>query len=416
MGVTKWAVLLLTALVGGAQEAPDDRLYGRVTTAGGDVYEGFIRWDRNEGSWGDLLDGSKEIPWQNVRDAERLDRDWQRRRDRDNSISILGLRISWDEDEDYPETASSGIRFGHIRRIMVRGDDRAALELKSGEEVELRGGSTDLGDELRELIVRDPGGGSVSLRWRDLDEVEFMPAPSGALDEGEVRIHGTVTTSRGREFTGWVAWDRDEVLHADVLDGEDRDGDHEIPFGRIAAIERMGSSRSRVVLVDGRELELGGTNDVDDDNRGIAISDPGLGQVTVEWDEFDQLRLHPPAPGAGGYDSFDGGYALWGTVHTEDGESVTGWIRWDNDEEWSWELLDGEQDGLEFDIEFSRIERIARRGSWGSEVVLRDGRTFELEDSNDVDDGNKGIYVTPEDGETTLVGWWDVREVTFQHP
>jgi hypothetical protein len=208
----------------------------------------------------------------------------------------------------------------------------------------------------------------------------------------------------------------DEILGSDVLDGVEDGHDREIPFDRIAAIERAGSSAARVVLQDGEELTLRGTNDVDDDNRGIAVSDPELGQVTVGWDEFDGLRFFPAPSGAGGYDDFDGGYGLWGTVETEDGERLTGWIRWDNDEAWSWELLDGEQADVDFDVEFGRIDRIARRGSWGCEVVLRDGRTFELEGSNDVDDRNKGIYLTPEDGDTMLVEWMDVREVTFSHP
>lgn len=420
MGMTTWAVLLLTMLVTGPeqprQEASDDRLYGRVMTAGGDVYQGFLRWDRNEGSWADVLNGSKEIPWQNVRDAERLDPNWDRRRDRDHSISILGLRISWDGDDRDFSSASSGIRFGHIRRLTVYGNDGALLELKSGEEVELEGGSTDLGDELRELVVEDAERGRVTLRWRDLDEVEFMPAPGGTAASPQNRLHGTLVTRRGMELTGFIAWDMDEILGSDVLDGEERGRDHEIPFHRIAAIERAGSSGARVVLANGEELRLSGSNDVDDGNRGITVSDPGLGQAAVDWDAFDSVRFHPTPAGTGGYQAFDGGHALWGTVETENGERLTGWIRWDNDEEWSWELLDGEQDEVELDVEFGNIERIARRGSWGSEVVLRDGRTFELEGSNDVDEDNKGIYVTLEDGETVLVEWWDFREVTFEHP
>lgn len=413
--MTTWAALFLAVLAAGPQDVPDDRLYGRVVTAGGEVYEGFIRWDRNEGSWADLLNGSKELPWENLRDAERLD-DRRGRGGEEHSIRILGLRISWDEEDGYPESATSGIRFGHIRRLTVLGDDRAVLELKSGQEVELEGGSTDLGDDLRELVVSDPERGTVSLRWRDLDEVEFQPAPRGATPSAGDRLHGTLRTRGGMEFTGFVSWDVDEILGSDVLDGEERGRDHEIPFDRIAAIERDGPSAARVVLANGEEITLRGTNDVNDSNRGISVSDPELGQVTVDWDSFEDVRFHPAPAGSGGYDEFDGGHALWGTVETEDGESVTGWIRWDNDESWSWELLDGEMDGVDFDVELGRVDRIARRGSWGSEVVLRDGRSFELEGSNDVDDGNKGIYVTLEGGETVLVEWRDFRALTFDHP
>ena len=46
--------------LGEAQET--DRIWGRVHTAAGEIREGFIRWDRNEGVWADLLDGSKASP------------------------------------------------------------------------------------------------------------------------------------------------------------------------------------------------------------------------------------------------------------------------------------------------------------------------------------------------------------------
>ncbi|HSM60293.1 MAG TPA: hypothetical protein VK849_05825 [Longimicrobiales bacterium] len=103
-------------------------------------------------------------------------------------------------------------------------------------------------------------------------------------------------------------------------------------------------------------------------------------------------------------------------METGDGELLTGWIRWDNDEEHTWEILDGRDGDVDFDIELGRIASIRRLGPRGSEVTLLDGRTFELEGSNDVDDGNKGIFVTLEDGDTVMVPWWDVRRVSFRVP
>jgi hypothetical protein len=138
--------------------------------------------------------------------------------------------------------------------------------------------------------------------------------------------------------------------------------------------------------------------------------------VTVGWDELESVRFHPAGTGSGGRARFTGGHPLWGQVETATGEVVVGWLRWDNDEAWSWELLDGEQDGVDFDVELGMVDRITRLGSWGAEVVLLDGRTFELEGSNDVGDGNKGIYVTPDGGETVRVPWSELRRVVFQHP
>jgi hypothetical protein len=415
MGAMAFAALALLALGAGVQQGPgSDRLYGRVVTAGGEVYEGYIRWDRNEGSWADLLDGSKELPWENFREAQRLGGRGARA-GREHSVRVLGLRISWDEDEDaYPTSASSGIRFGHLRALAVTGDDRALLTLKSGQEIELEGGSTDIGDELRGLVVEDPERGEVELRWRDLDVVEFTPAPTGVAGPSAPRLYGTLRTRGGLEFTGYLAWDVDEILGSDVLDGEERGRARKIPFDRIAAIERDGSSGARVILENGEEITLRGSNDVDSSNRGITISDPALGEVSVDWDGFDDITLHEPPPGGGGYESFDGGRPLYGTVETVDGERYTGSIRWDNDEAYTWEILNGSADDVDFDIELGQVGSIRRDGSWGARVTLLDGRTFELEGSNDVDEDNKGIFVTPDDGDTVLVPWRDFREATFR--
>ena len=75
---------------------------------------------------------------------------------------------------------------------------------------------------------------------------------------------------------------------------------------------------------------------------------------------------------------------------------IGGEIRWDADEAGSWEFLNGRnEDGVVFTIEFGFLSRIERREAWGSLVTRLDGRSFELEDSNDVDWDNKGILIAP---------------------
>ena len=44
MGSTTFAALALLLLSAGPQAPAGDRLYGRVVTAGGEVYEGYLRW------------------------------------------------------------------------------------------------------------------------------------------------------------------------------------------------------------------------------------------------------------------------------------------------------------------------------------------------------------------------------------
>jgi hypothetical protein len=416
-----WVAALLCALLLPTMEAAaqaSDRIWGSVLTSDGDRIEGFIRWDRNEANWSDLFDGSREIVWDDIDLWEEAVGEGDGENDR--SIEFMGIRVSWDDDDSaFPLESTSGIRFGHIARLSVTGRQSALLQLRSGESVEFTGGSTDIGPEIREILVEVPGGRLVELDWRDLDEIEFSSAPPSALPEA-ARLFGTVVDHSGNEYTGQVAWGLDEVLTSDVLEGDDLRGrEQRVMFGSIAAIERVSRGRSLVILRDGTEMELSGTSDVGRGNRGIQISDPELGQVDVDWDEFESVGFHAPddrhSDDSPALASYDGGHRLRGTVVTEDGDQHTGWIRWDADESYSWEILDGQMGDVTFDIEFGQISRI-EKASWNSAAVtLLDGRMLELEDSNDVDENNRGIFIETDTGERFVIDWFDFASITFDH-
>ncbi len=396
-------VFLLFSVMPAAMMAQrvQDRLYGRLITRDGDVYEGLIRWDKNEVGWVDLLDGSKRI--------EDEDRDHRRKR-----IRVFGIDLG--SFDDGVRTRKSGIRFGHLRSIEKTGRDRALLTLRSGEEIEFRGGSTDLGNEIRGIVVEDKREGEISFDWRDFDRIEFLPTPRRIESIFGERLYGTLTTREGDVFTGYVCWDVDEALDADVLDGRDEDGARrKIPFAEIDALIRERRNRTRVVLRDGEEIVLHGTNDVNDDNRGILILDPALGQIRVPWEAFDELRLEAPERPVT-YRDFDGSGPLRGVVYTRDGDKYAGRIRWDDDEAASWEMLNGERDDLDFAIEFGFIREIERVSSRAALVTLRDGRSFELRGSNDVNDDNDGIVVALRNGDVVVIEWEDFDRAVFDKP
>ncbi|MFW5947446.1 MAG: hypothetical protein ACOCUW_03040 [Gemmatimonadota bacterium] len=402
-GITIVAMVFLAAtpvLVPAQDGADPSRLYGRIVTTDGSRYEGYIRWAGNEAGWFDILHGDKAIPERNRRDAERLG--WEPGR-RAHRIEIFGIGISWDDDGPGVGTsAASGVRLGHVSTLEPLSSSRARVILKSGEVVELSGGS-DVGSSV-DLLVEDPGGGQVELDWGDVRVIDLLAAPGSPSVWGR-RLYGTLETRDGVRFTGYIVWDMDELFTTDVLDGDDPAGDdREIPFEAIREIRRESSRAARVVLHEGPELLLDGSNDVNDDNRDILVADPALGEVRVEWDALARVVFEdPPGPQLS---IFDGGRRLSGTVRARGGETHTGAIRWDNDEEYSWEILDGElRDGVELDIEFGHIRSIERVSDDASRVTLRDGRTFELTDSNDVASGHKGVYVGRPDGTLVLVPW-----------
>lgn len=394
------AVILVTgtlATAGSPAAAGPGRIHGTVITDDGDRYTGDIRWDKNEIFWDDIIDASK---------TERV---WERDRGDGVDIRIFGLHIFRSGPaRSLRNHARFSIPFGHLAALEPDGDNRVHLELKNGETLTVVEGA-DLGPRVRGIVVQTADG-AVDLDWGDLRRVEFSPGSGGADDD---RLFGTVESTVG-SFTGFIVWDKDEALADDVLDGEDDGRDRDIPFGRIRSIESLGRHGSRVTLKSGDVLTLRGTNDVDSDNRGIAVTVEKMGTVLVEWNEFRSVTF-ADAPPSRTYADFDGGHPLRGKVTTRNGETLSGTVEWDKDESRSWESLGGSIQGAEFEIQFADIARVERVSRYAAKVVLKDGLELTLKDSNDVNYKNKGIVVTPDGGgEPRTVGWDDLDAVAFE--
>lgn len=408
-----FSALVLSVAGGDLAAQEPDRLWASVETVSGETYRGFLRWDRAQTGRSDLLTGTRGVSRENQRIwriATGRGSDLPRR-----VVEVAGFRVSWNEDDpDFPSAASAGIRFGHIRELRPTGSDAATVILNSGAEIALTGGGTHIGRDIREILVEVPGGPEVSLEWEDLARVLLDAPPADAVPSSP-RLHGTVTDRWGNRYTGYVAWDRTLALAGDVLAGGGaaagiRD---ELRFSEVALLE-WGWDGMRATMVDGEVLDLPGAA-VAGRDRGVRVSDPGLGRVEVAWDDLESLRLHPAKPGDAA-PAFDGGRPLRATVSTRAGADFTGRVLWDADEEATWQVLDGERRGVRFQVEFGEIESVERLSSREARVTLRDGRTLELEGSNDVGEGNRGILVLPDGDDDWIVVPWDEFHVArFEH-
>lgn len=436
-------VALLPLCAAPLQAQHDDRIWGRVFTDDGEVHEGFIhlRGYRGGASWTDLLVASKALP-------DQFYRDWREATASGSphvrTVELKGYRITWVEKHpDWPGTARSGIRYGHLAELAIdeaggvgvvtRASQRTGFEPGDGVRRFRDLGEVDLEPVWSQAELRiENADGSATVLGRDLQRVEFAPAPAGTTPSSP-RLYGTAEDRSGRSFSGFVTWDRDQVLQSHYLDGLFDDGPGQTfpdfgrkyqlpPFSDIVSVEptRCGvnlTSRSGTV-------EEMCTEPLAPDPPPVRISDPALGVVDVGWDALRILRLEP-SPGTPGYGAFDGGHPLLGTVVTAEGEEIEGRIRWDADEEWSWEILHGRSHDVAFSIEFANVARIVRDERRGAHVTLLDGRTFQLTGGNDVDGDNKGIFVFPvaaegaDPGERAdewrYVAWEDFREARFRY-
>ncbi len=389
--------VLLYALTTEAS-AESGRIYGKLLTIDGEEFEGWIRWDKNEVFWDDILDVNKD-------DAG----DYRGKRRSSRRTGIGGLfEINWSGS-----SRQSEIMFGHIASITPISSSEALVEMKSGEKYEVSG--SDVGSSIREFLINDLDEGEIYLEWDDIDEITFASEPK-MPDARDERLYGTVFTRRGDEFTGWVEWDVDEVLTSDVLDGdEDSRKNRKIEFEKIQSIERRSSSSAIVVLKTGKDLKLSGSNDVDSGNRGIRVKVPDLGRVSVSWDDFEKVDFLPvPTQMLPAYTDFDGGKPIEGIVYTEDGEKFEGEIIWDDDERFTWEHLNGDFHDLDVAIEFSNVRMIEKHSRRGAIVTTRTGRNVLLKGSNDINSENNGIIVKQSDGDEVEIDWYDFEKVEFK--
>ena len=452
------ALLLLCAAPLQAQH--DDRIWGRVFTDDGEIHEGFIRlvrW-RAAASWADVLSARKEIPEEHYQDWLDATRDGQ---PNVGTVELKGYRITWEQKHPaFERPQLSGIRLGHVAALTVGEEGRVVVTTRSNQGTELDPESVPvvigrdgpeipdpmqaLGESLdgfvmvqklsdMELVI-DSGGRSTDVAGGAVARIEFAVAPPGSAAPSFPRLYGTVEDRTGRSFTGFVTWDRGSVLESQRLGAYWEDVpelanpwvsdkyERSFRFSEIRSLQRT-PCFAKVTLKTDSVVELC-SEPFDRDPGPVRISDPALGFVEAEWDAVRNLRFEG-SPGLPGYDAFDGGRPLSGTVVTVDGDRITGRIRWDADEEWSWELLQGSSADVEFSIEFGNIAHIEREGPDGARVTLRDGRSFQLTGGYDVGRDNRGIFIFPASvsgaaaahsvPEWRYVGWKDFREVRF-HP
>ncbi len=390
-------------------------LYGRVILRNGDTLQGAIRWGDDELFWIDMFNSTKTRTVldhfrSELQDHRRLVDDIYDQQNRDFNrprITLFG-RTFWDRN-NFLNDHQFECHFGDIRRLEMMGGDWVRLTLKNDEQIELEGGSSDIGATIHVLDIEL---GEVKLRWSGIEAVEFMPTPTRLERTFGVPLYGVVKARLG-EFEGLIQWDTDERLGSDVLDGEDEFMDLEIEFSQIASIERYGRG-SRVTLRSGREYFLTGSNDVNSENRGIMVNSPVFGSLTVEWRDFDRVDFHENPPSGPAYDTFTPPAFLEATVRSWDDEVFTGLIFYDVDEAWDFEVLDGTDGDTEFSIPFRNIRSIRPERRYGSTVVLTNGLELHLDGSNDVTESNDGIVIWSGQDAPRYFLWRDVREIVFR--
>jgi hypothetical protein len=213
---------------------PVFRLRGTVRTEN-ETFQGFIQWDQDECLSSDELDGRSQ-----------------------------GGKVS--------------LPMGDIRSIEQRNGQSVNVVLRNGRTLVVEG-TNDVSEGNRGIYVNDPRFGRVLVHWNSFRRVDFDPPGGSGPAYTDFRpgrpLFGKVSTADGNVVRGRLVYDLDEADTMEFLNGWHDNIEYNIPFARIASLLPEKGDATRVVLKEGRELRLDETADVDSDNAGILIFEPG---------------------------------------------------------------------------------------------------------------------------------------------
>lgn len=398
----------VTAPRGGASHDGAGLIYAKVTMRDGATHEGYLRWKDEDAFWDDLFSARQnEVPWFEFADQEQLAAEQRQRYYQSHGLVD---RLAWAMHHRGDEVKISRpfiCRYGDLAALLLTEDEEEPVVavVRDGREVALRGPSRDIDSDL---LVYGKTDKPVDLAWDDVREIRFAAAPATAAPYAR-RLAGTVEARVGM-LVGNLQWDTSECTSLDVLDSDQED----VPLEKVRRIARNRRGGSSVTLVDGRTLELEGTNDVGEGNRGVAVEVAGLGRVLVPWNRFTAADLRLVTAASPGYADFAPPVPLKGTIATNDGKTLVGRLVYDLDEAFSCDLLHGKLEECDYQIPFARVAAIAPRGEATCEVTLRDGRKLVLGGDEDTGEGHAGMLVFADGQEKpTWLPWRAVRRIDF---
>jgi hypothetical protein len=377
-------------------------LYGKVYTDR-TTYTGPIRWGGEEVFWSDLFNAAKKD-----NDYEKL---VPRKKEDKEGWSNFDWTFSsiW---EDKGTAHQFTCQFGNIKELITTGRGDAILKLKNGGDLKVNGeGYNDIGARIQ---VWDEELGTVSIPWERVVRIEFLPTPA-TLDQAFGKpLYGTVEGVRKEKYTGFIVWDNDERLASDKLDGDTHDGDVSIKFADIHTIEKEGDG-CEVKLTSGRTLLLDNSNDVNDGNRGVLVVNPEFGVIEFSWKAFKRVTFSSPPNGGQAYTDFPAPQPLQGTVSLLEGEDVTGRIIYDIDEVLDFEIIEGKENNIEYQIPIRNIKKITPKNFDYSQIELKNGQTLLLGGMRDVSEDNSGLLIFVKGKkEPVHVVWKNINEITFR--
>lgn len=385
-------------------------IYGEIVLKNKKTYTGPIKWSGGQRLWSDVLTVTKST---NKNIFKYLDESQVKRLKNEDEPKKIDWKFMSLWKDKFPRREKEVLcRFGDIDFIHVTGSEKAQIYFKNGSKVRAEP-HKDEENQLGKNIVVYYKGDSKTIEWDEISRINFRDTPKDLQVERWMPLYGTVNTSNG-PVTGFIQWNRHKYLNAHKLSGKNRDDKSvSYAFAYIARIEKQGN-QALIQLRSGENILLGTSSDVSSSNRGIVVMHPLHGRVVIEWKAFMSLTLQAqPATGLA-YANYPRPARIYATVHTTDNKIYKGNCMFDLDEEWNVEMLEGNKDGLYYQVPFYYISKITPYRKHYSKVTLKNKETLLLGWANDVSDKNWGVIIWLPDEKYQYIPWNKVSEISFR--
>jgi hypothetical protein len=391
-------IIALLALVVESPAQSEVFIYGTVHTSR-HTYTGPIRW------------GSEEVLWTDVFNAAKTDDSYEKLVPEKKEAESW-FNYDWNFGSIWDNVSSHQFvsQFGNFKEMQMSGRGEVTIKLKNGGQIEITDDGNDIGEKIQ---VLDSDLGAISIDWDNIEKIEFLPTPAKLAETFGAPLYGTVEGGRKEKYTGYIVWDNDERVSTDKLDGDSDDGDVSLRFGEVQSIEKRGRG-SQVTMKSGREFYLTGSNDVNEDNRGVLVAVPEIGVIKFSWDAFDKVTFTTPPGRVPSFDTFTSPKFRFGTVSRLDDTEVEGRVIYDIDEALDFEMIEGIENGIEYSIPLKNIRKITPRNSDYSAIELISGQSLMLGDGRDVSQSNAGVLVFVKSRKDPVyIPWRRIDQIIF---
>ena len=138
-------------------------------------------------------------------------------------------------------------------------------------------------------IVAETLGFPLEQVTYDNPDTDRVPDSGPTVASRTVMVVGRLLERAAEELKR--RWDDDEECTWEVIDTEFRNVEMDIELGYISTIRRKGCCSAIITLWDGHEFKVKGSNDVDDENKGIFVILDSGEEIEIDWEDFDYVEF-----------------------------------------------------------------------------------------------------------------------------